>query len=306
MTKKWFVIINPAAAQRELEEHVPALTSFFKEHLVDVTIELTKEKGHAIELTINAIQQGYRQIIAVGGDGTNHEVVNGILTQDVVPSPLITYALLPLGTGNDWAKYYNIPRQWDTWLQMLKAGNTTLQDVGLLQYTANGKREKRYFTNVAGLAYDGYVVSKIAQFSSSNPIFYLLSVLKYLLTYKPQAGTISYDGQQVSNRFYTINIGICKYSGGGMQFVPHAIADDGKLALTIAHKMSPLYVLISAWRFYTSRLLSHPKVEGHQVSQIRIESNDSPILLEADGEFLGETPVDISIEHKALCVVNLR
>ncbi len=267
-------------------------------------VQFTERRGHASRLAEDAILKGGRYILGIGGDGTNHEITNGILGQNFVPSSEVYYALLPVGTGNDWARQYGIsavPRQR---LERLLSLQTVMQDAGLVEYFAEGETRKRYFINVAGMAYDGFIGKKLTQKPAQNRLHYLLMVAQYLLEYQLTGARILFDGQAVEDKFYTINIGLCRYSGGGMQLVPHAIPDDGLFALTYAGALSKAEVLLQTPRFYDGSLLKHPKIGSAQVRSVRVEqTGDSPTLLEADGEFLGETPAVFTLLEKALKVV---
>lgn len=265
------------------------------------SVQFTEQRGHAIRLVEDALLKGGRNILAIGGDGTNHEVVHGIFTQKFVAPSEITYALLPFGTGNDWARQYHLPLDVKTRLERLKNPETTQQDIGYVTFQKDGKPDSSYFVNVAGMAYDGYIGKKLLEHPASNRIQYLLMVGQYLFTYKPAPARIYFDGRQADDRFYTINIGLCRYSAGGMQLVPQAVPDDGLFALTFARNISKAEVLLQMRNFYNGTLLNHPKIEGWQARSIRVEHcGGTPILLEADGEFLGETPVEFSILEKAL------
>ena len=170
----------------------------------------------------------------------------------------------------------------------------------------NGKQQKRYFINVAGLAYDAY----IAQEKEAHPgqifpkLYYLWMVARYLFKYHLRKASIQFNNITVTDRFYTINIGICRYSGGGMQLVPHANPTDGQLALTIAGPVQKVDILLYTPNIFAGTLHRHPKVAIYQTKKIAIRAEeDSPTLLEADGEFLGETPVDCSIVEKVLTIL---
>ena len=268
------------------------------------SVHFTERRGHATRLAEDAILKGGRYILGIGGDGTNHEIANGILGQSFAPSADVYYALLPVGTGNDWARQYGlspVPRQR---LERLQALQTVLQDVGLVEYFAEGETRKRYFVNVAGMAYDGYIGKKLTERPALNRLHYLLMVAQYLMEYRLTGARISFDEQTVEDKFYTVNIGLCRYSGGGMQLVPHAVPDDGLFALTYAGPLSKAEVLLQTTRFYDGSLLRHPKVGSAQVRSVRVEqTGESPTLLEADGEFLGETPAVFTLLEKALRVV---
>ena len=115
---------------------------------------------------------------------------------------------------------------------------------------------------------------------------------------------VFFDGQEDENYYYSINIGICSYSGGGMQTVPHAVEDDGLFALSLFGPFSKLGVLLNTYRFYNRSVGKHPLVDCYQVKRVKIEAPKStPTLLEVDGEFLGETPVEFSLIEKGLQII---
>ncbi|MFN7115430.1 MAG: diacylglycerol/lipid kinase family protein [Saprospiraceae bacterium] len=302
----WYIIANPAAGKNAVARRWQALEAFLKQYLPDHEVALTTHRAHATMLAQEAIQQGYRHIIAIGGDGTNFEVINGILQQSVVPATEITYALLPVGTGNDWIRTHRIPKNWQHWQQMLKAGKTLLQDVGVVHYFNKGKPAQRYFVNVAGLAYDAFVVQYAERYKRwiIHKILYLFMVVRCLFKYRLTRARVSFNGQHIEDYFYTINAGIGRYSGGGMRLVPHADPTDGQLALTVARRVSKLGVLLNTYRFYNGTLGEHPQIDLYQTNAIRVEPlEEQPLWVEADGEFLGDTPADFSLLPQALKII---
>lgn len=301
----WLIIANPTSGSGKTAKRWPQIEAMLQARQIPFEVVFTKYSQQAIELAQKGIQEGFRHIIGIGGDGTNHEIINGIIGQTVVPSQEITYTLLPVGTGNDWVKTYNIPKNLKKWMDYLQQGKTTLQDIGIVKYQSAGQSQKRYFTNVAGMAYDGFVVEYIEsrKAKARGPFAYLWNVIKCLWKYELSPAKICFNGKTVEDVFYTINVGICRYSGNGMQFVPHAQPNDGLLALTYAQKVSKWSVIWNTPRFYTGTIARHPRIFTHQSQHIRVEALDSPVLLEADGEFLGTTPVEFSILEKALKIV---
>ncbi len=305
LTNQWFIIVNPKANGGKLENQWERIQRCLNNNHIDFFVKKTTHPNHATELAKEAIRNGCRKIIAVGGDGTGNEVANGILQQKIISSAEITFALLPVGTGNDWIKTHKIPKHLDTWIKMLKNGKTTFQDAGLVQCLFNKKRIERYFINVAGMAYDAFGVQLSEGKNWRFPkIQYLLNALSGLFKYKIHRAKLIFDEQEVIDFFYIINVGVCKYSGGGMQLVPHAIPNDGKFALTFARKLSKLAVILNTYRFYNASLLQHSKVEGFLTKKIRVETMDNePTGVEVDGEYIGETPVEFSISPKALKIL---
>jgi diacylglycerol kinase (ATP) len=300
----WFIIVNPAAGRGSVQRRWPHIERLLQELGFDYTVKFTTGPGHASRLADDAVLKGYRHVLGVGGDGTNHEIVNGLLRQTHAPATEVAYSLLPIGTGNDWVRTHGISRHPRKRLENLRKLNVVFQDVGLVRYRRDGQPQERYFANVAGMAYDAYIVRKLNGRPGPSRLQYLLMVGQCLFQYRLLPARIEFDGQTVDDRFYTINIGICKYSGGGMQLVPQAVPDDGLLALTFARRLSKLEVLLQTPRFYNGSILHHRRIEGHQAKIIRVDHpGETPTLLEADGEFLGETPAEFSILEKALKVV---
>ncbi|MBV6439629.1 MAG: diacylglycerol kinase family lipid kinase [Haliscomenobacteraceae bacterium CHB4] len=300
----WYIIANPVSGGGAVERRWPHIEQCLQELGFSYSVHFTERRGHAMQLVEEAVLKGHRHILGIGGDGTNHEIANGILGQKIVPATDIQYALLPSGTGNDWARQYAIPADIGSRLKRLQEAKTVFQDAGLIRYVQEGEQRERYFINVAGMAYDGFIGKKLAEHRITNRLHYLMLIARYLLEYKLSKARVCFDDRAVEDFFYTVNIGLCRYSGGGMQFVPQAVPDDGLFALTLARRMPRWEVLLQTPRFYNGTLLGHPKVEGFQARSIRVEHvGIAPTLLEADGEFLGETPVEFVLLEKALKIV---
>jgi YegS/Rv2252/BmrU family lipid kinase len=302
----WFIIANPTAGSGAVRRLWPDIKKRLLELGWEFEMHFTEAQGHASSLVHAAAAAGFRRIMAIGGDGTNHEVINGIMTQKSADSNAFTYTLLPVGTGNDWIKMYGIPNNWRRWLDLLANAQPFLQDIGLVRYQSAGLTQARYFTNVAGLCYDAFVVQVIEsnKHRVTNRFQYLWWIIKCLFRFELPRVRIEFSGQVVEDRCYTINIGICKYSGGGMQFAPQAIADDGLLALTIARQVPRWQVITNTPRFYSGTLDRHPQITLHQTEALTVTAaGPDPVLLEADGEFLGEVPAVFSIVKKALRVL---
>jgi YegS/Rv2252/BmrU family lipid kinase len=300
----WHIIANPISGNGKVERHWPEIERLLQELGFSYSVHFTERRGHAVQLVEEAVLKGRRHLLGIGGDGTNHEIANGILSQKFVAPAEISYALLPAGTGKDWARQYDIPADPRRRLERLLEMKTVQQDAGMVRYFRDGQPQKRFFINVAGMAYDGFIGKKLLKNRITNRLHYLFLVAKYLFEYKLSKARIFFDNQEVEDFFYTINVGLCRYSGGGMQLVPQAVPDDGLFALTFARRLPKWEVLLQTPRFYNGTLLSHPKVEGFQAKSIRVEHiGDTPTLLEADGEFLGETPAEFVLLEKALRII---
>jgi len=159
---------------------------------------------------------------------------------------------------------------------------------------------------VAGMSYDAICVkaSEDRGIFTSNKIMYLYLLFSCLRDFVAPRGRVFFDGKTDEDNYYLVNVGVCRYSGGGMQLVPHAIHDDGQFALTLARNLSKSEVIRITPSLYTGKAGEHPKVDLHYAKSIRVEADkNEPILLEVDGEFLGGTPAEFTLLEKALRVI---
>jgi len=154
----WIVIVNPKAGSGRGLKDWPIISNQMYNSNLKFTCLFTEHKYHAIELTVKAINDGFRNIVAIGGDGTIHEVVNGIFIQKAVPTTEICLAVIPAGTGNDWIRMFGISKTYSEAVQSLVEKRTVLQDVGKVSYYETSVQHTRYMANVAGLGYDAVVI----------------------------------------------------------------------------------------------------------------------------------------------------
>lgn len=300
----WTVIVNPFAGNGKAGKKWPKIRQFLDQHLHLQDVFFTTCPGDAAVIARRVVASGQKYIIGVGGDGTNFEIINGFFSPKSDNPQNITYALLPIGTGNDWIRHHRIPRKLKAWVEMIQREKTTLHDIGWIDLEGI---KRKYFINVCGLAYDAFVVKYLQPWRRwmIHPIVYMLGILRCLYLYKLPGAAISIDGREpLVAPVYTINAGICRYSGGGLQIVPHALSDDGKLAVTIAPELTKMEVLLNTPRFYTGTIAQHPKIITRQADTLHVSPSDGQeIWVEADGELLGKAPVTIGILPAALRIV---
>jgi YegS/Rv2252/BmrU family lipid kinase len=302
---RWLVVVNPNAGRGRGLKDWKQIDALLKRHMVSADVKFTERKRHAIEIVDKGIKEGYRNIVAVGGDGTMNEVVNGVLSQQYTPSQQITLAMITVGTGNDWGKMFGIPGDYEGAIRLIKEFRTCLTDAGVVDYNSDTGQGRRYFINIAGLGFDAVVVSKTnAQKDKgrSGKAIYFYNLLKSLLFYKHTHTDVIIDGRLLSNQTFTISLGIGRYSGGGMKQTPNAIHDDGLFDITIIKRMRKGEIIRSLKKLYDGTILDHPKIEGHTGKNILIKSIPQ-IHLEADGESLGYSPIEFNIIPDAVNVV---
>ena len=289
----FFLVVNPNSGTDNFQKSWRRIQECLREQEVDYSFSFTQYPKHEILLVEEAIQQGFRNIISVGGDGTLHHVLNGMMRQRYTKSSEIKLGVIPLGTGNDWIKTYGIPKDISQAIQIIKIGQTDFQDVGCIQLENS---TKEYFINMAGIGYDGYVVNKLNKLKRFGSIGYLLSGLQGLLFYKKSNYTIEINNQRVEEKCLMILFGICQYSGGGMQMTKDSNPKDGLLDITIAKNFSLFDLVLNLPKLYNGKIVDHKKVENFKATSIKItERPDQKSHVEADGELIGKGSLEVSI-----------
>ncbi len=297
MIQTWFLIANPTSGNRKFSKQWKEIQQNLKTKNIDYSFAITEYSKHEIELVQNAIQQGYKNIISVGGDGTLHHVVNGIMTQRYVKTSDITIGVIPVGTGNDWIKTYNIPKNIQKAIEIIHQKNTILQDIGVLE--TKGKNI-RYFNNVAGLGYDGYIVNKLKKLKPFGSLSYLIAGTYGLLFYKKSVFKVTFDNKEIETNCLMTILGICKFSGNGMQFTKDVHTSDGFLDITIAKNITLLDLILNIHKLYNGKFVYHKKVETYKTKEITVTQKNSKPFIQADGELIGTGKVTVKIIEKAI------
>ena len=304
--RKWFVIINPIAGKGRGLTDWPHISRLLRENRVMHDYAFTEYKCHASELAVEAVAQGYRKIIIVGGDGTIHEVVNGLFVQSAEATDKILLAVIAVGTGNDWIRMFGIPRNYSHAIRAIVGGHSVLQDVGCVSYCESSYRQTRYMANVAGVGLEATVIKNYTHMvrkRRGGRWRYLWSLLKSVVTYRSSGIKMWVDGELVTDDWVlSAAIGICKYNGGGMLQVPQAIPDDGLFDITVIRRMSLLRMAACFSALFNGRIYDIRQASLYRGRKIRLEASPD-VLLEVDGELLGGTPVELEIIDKAVNVI---
>ncbi len=293
----WLVIVNPNAGRRRGKKDWGKISSLLDQAGLTYKAVFTLSPRHAIEIAVSHIEEGFKKIIVVGGDGTMNEVVNGIFMQKRYPTPEISLGMITVGTGNDWGRMFGIPRDYEQAISTIKMNNGFIQDAGVVKYYSGSNEYRRYFVNIAGIGFDALVVSKtnkLKEAGKGGSWAYLKSILTSLLKYRHTQTTIKIDSTEIRNNIFNISIGICKYNGGGMMALPDAVPDDGLFDITVINKIKKHDVILNIKRLYNGTINKHPMVETYRGKSIYIDSK--PLIhLETDGESLGHSPFTFNI-----------
>ena len=306
----WLVVVNPKASVGKSEKDWPLI----KQLLVDEGIEfddvMTEYPRHAIEIVRNAIvEKGYRKFISVGGDGTNNEVINGIFTQDQVPTNEITMAALPIGTGNDWRRTFDMPLEYDKVVKIIKAGHTFAHDIGKLTYYNDDDPKIRYFLNAAGTGLDEMVCNStnlMKKQGKGGTVRYLISLVKCILTYKVTRIQLIIDDETVFDDYIlNLSLGNGRFNGGGMMTMPNAIPNDGLFDVTVIKQVSIFKFAANVKNVYDGSFINKIKeVQTFRGKHIKIVSiPPHSLLVETEGENLNNSPFDFEMLQEAINMI---
>ncbi len=288
--KKYLFIVNPIAGKGRALELIPKIKESFNKENIDYKIKVTKQKGEGEKLAREGIKEGFNHIIAVGGDGTAYEVVNGIRGEKVV------LGILPAGTGNDFARMLKLPKDYNEILETIKASQKKKIDIGLIN--------DRYFLNCSSVGIDAEIVKETEKIKKyvSGTLAYVIGVLKTLVRYRYKDVSIEIDGKRMKRDIELIAVGNGKYYGGGMKINPMADLDDGFLDICLVNKISKIKFALLFLTVFKGKHLGIKEVESLRGKEIKI-FGDKDLMLNADGDIIGTTPVEIKIEKRAIEVI---
>jgi YegS/Rv2252/BmrU family lipid kinase len=300
-------IVNPRSADGSTAKLWPSLARTAAELGMEIETRMTERLGHAAELTCQALREGASRILAVGGDGTVNEVVNGFFDGEVSINPEAELGVLCRGTGCDFIKTLEIPKADLGGLQRVAAGRSEKVDVGRVRYVnARGGEEMRYFINIAEAGLGGEVCSRANTMSKAAGGFmtFLAATLKAMATYRNQPAEVVIDGKYVRNlRLNNVVVANGRYFGGGMKIMPHADLSDGKFDVLVMGDFTRAELVANVAKVYSGKHLGHPKVELFQAERVRITSVRR-LALDLDGESPGTTPAEFEIVPGAIRIIS--
>ena len=296
------VIINPAARGGKTAREWPAISELLKRNDIPFDYAFTEGIGHGIELAKEASDTGYETVVAVGGDGTVNEVVNGIVDRDGRGKAKL--GIICTGTGRDCIRSLNIPDDLSKACKVLADRNCIDIDLGCAEYISGGRKNKRYYINTAGLGFASDVAERTRRFKRlGGTMPFLIAFSAVFVPYKAKDTVINIDGQMRQERSLLITVNNGRYFGGGMKIAPDADASDGFLDIITIKDVNKLRLLYNFPKLYKGTHTTHPKVNVYKAKCVDVQTSDS-LLLQLDGEVVGEAPASFSIIPSAIRVIS--
>jgi len=294
--KEVVVILNGISLYKKAFYHkfYKALSDICKLKVVE-----TKSRNDAVLLASKAADDYVDVVIAAGGDGTLHQVVNGILQGRENEQKLPVIGLIPIGSGNDFARTAGIGQGPDHLLRLLTQFNPKKVDIGSVDFLdANKAKAQRYFINEADIGMGPYVVQKVV--SGGRPfgaaISYYQSIISTFMTYKPMIVKAQTPSWNWEGKVRTLAVANGKYYGHGICVAPDAKIDDNLLNVFICADVSVFDFIRYSSTLKKGKHVRIPKIQYKEAPQVELTSAE-PCLIEADGEILGELPATISLNR---------
>lgn len=306
--KRWFVVVNPHAGSGKTIAGWHKAENVLRREGVGYEYAKTEYKRHAVELVIKAAKRGFRRFAAVGGDGTAHEVLNGIMlfcASHGVVSSEFTMTVIPIGSGNDWIKTHRIPHDAAAVALLMKNGKTVCQDI--VKVTRNNPENMEgeplrvdYMLNVGGVGFDARVCERVnaaKDMGRSGKLLYVNALLKVIANFYDFPVRVVADGEEIfCGDCYSMAFGVGMYSGSGMRQVPEAVVDDGLVDVTIIPKMPILTLLPKLPRLFNGSLWKVPQIIGRKAKKIQVlPMTEVTDPAEVDGEVIGNFPLTLEV-----------
>ena len=318
-SKIWFAVINGYAASKKASSKWTKAEERMRAKGVVFHGSRTGKAGNAMELTFDACMAGYRRFIAVGGDGTVHDVLNGIAAyvdgHDSDSFSDFTLGVIPVGSGNDWIKSTGVPKDICKAVDILEASVVRPQDVvrlSVLDFDALPQKKElavSYMANIGGIGIDARVCEKVNALKTQGKrgkILYVTSLLRAISERKPALARVECDGKTVFDGAYlSMAFGVGKYSGGGMRQTPAAVLDDGLLDMTVIPDLPLRRIAREVPRLFTGTFLKVPELVVSRAKVVTVIPYDMGCSepVEVDGEVVGKAPVEFRVLESQINIV---
>lgn len=308
-----FVVVNPASGGGRTRRDWPLIERGLNEVYRTPVITFTRRRGEAAQLVRQALMEGHLQIVAVGGDGTINEAINGFFDVNGSISPDAVFSFITSGTGGDFRKTFGVEAGAEPALARLRHASVRRVDVGRIScLSLTGEPVVRHFVNIASFGLSGLIVDSVnrAQFSKlfGGKFAFAFHSALAMLRHKDRTVRLRlHNDMDEISRISTVAIANGQYFGGGMRVAPGASPDDGTFDVVVLGGAAKGQSLKAMNLIYTGEHVGQPNVRvlrGPQVVAAPVaETGHHPVLIEADGESAGQLPATFDILPRAL---NLR
>ena len=305
---KTVVIANPAAGHGLVGRRWTALGDELRRHLGPVALRLTESGGHTSVIAREAVRDGARTIVSVGGDGTHSAIVDGVMQCREHAS--VALGVLHAGTGGDFRRMVEGAGELERGCARIRTGDRVPVDVGWVRYvTDSGVRESRHFLNICSMGMSGLVDRFVGASNSrrGGRWKYFWATLRAQLRYRPARVRVRIDGEGCGQ--YDVSV-ICvcngRWAGGGMMFAPTARVSDGRFDIVVVEATSLVRGLPVMAGLYNGTHVGSPLVKVFQGKHVEVEVDENVAYMDIDGEAPGVGPAEFRLQESALQVIGVR
>jgi diacylglycerol kinase (ATP) len=295
-------LVNPASANGSTGRRWPELREEARAAGLDGEARLSERPGHLAELAEEAAREGAGTLVVVGGDGTVHEAVNGLIRSGRAAG--VVLAVIPRGTGKDFARSVRIPSKTSAALAVARDGSVREVDVGRARFAGpEGSETEAFFANFAGAGISGAIARRANASSKAmgGRMSFLVATITVFARWRAVEMTAIVEDERRSGPMFEVLAMNGDYTAGGMWAAPEARPDDGLLDVVVIGDVTKTDFVRTFPRIYRGRHLSHPKIELLRGATVRVESKH-PLPVVLDGEQPGTTPAEFTVLPRALRV----
>lgn len=288
------LIVNARSGRGGVAKALPEVEANLRKRDIEYVVARTEFQGHAIELAREAVKDGSTFLAAVGGDGTVHEVVNGMIEEDKPINPDAVFGVVAAGTGCDFIKTFGIPAMPSHAVAHLDGDDAFPIDIGKITFTEEGRKVVRYFANIAEVGLGADVVARADTLPGwLGPTVYFFAF--WLMMRKHRFARVEVDlvDRKYEGPMNNLVVANGQFFGGGMKIAPKAAPTDGVFDVQIEHARKREAIAIMP-KIYKGEHVPHPDIEESKRVKISINA-DRPLRIEADGEVLGYSPAEFEV-----------
>jgi YegS/Rv2252/BmrU family lipid kinase len=298
VSEKTVFLVNPASDNGGTGKRWPELAHRAARLGLAGETRFSERPGHLISLARSAVDDGATVVVAVGGDGTLNEVVNGVAGRDV------DLATIPLGTGMDFGRTYGIPTKFDDAVRVALEGTPRTIDAGRVSFrTWAGEDAERWFANVGSVGMSGAVAQRANGMSKvlGGKLTFFYALTRVFFEWENTEVTVTFDGGERRGKMHDVIVANGRWHGGGMLLAPDARPDDGSFDVVLIGDVGKLDFVTTAPKLYKGKHVGHPKIEVVRTARVEVDAAEH-LPIELEGEQVGTTPATFEVVPGALRV----
>jgi diacylglycerol kinase (ATP) len=297
-TERTLIILNPHAGSGRAGRLWTQIEPLLWQELGELLVAITQKPDEVAPHLHMARDAGITRVIAIGGDGTNHFIINELarLNRESPDAPRMTFGNLPMGTGRDWSRTLGIPHTPEQAVKWIAGAHPAPVDIGTVSFGG----AQNYFLNIASAGASGEVARRTNSQQRRMPWTYMLGALSTLVSYQPPQVRVRLDGQTwYEGKTYLVAVANGRYFGHSMMIAPDARIDDGLLDVVLVEGMPRLEAAIALNTTYTGDHVKRKDVHLARAKVIEIDA-DRVLSGEKDGELISGTTARFEVVPRAL------